>query len=484
MALTPKDLDKIAEEDAEQRAPKVVEYDKVRAYTDEELKNYTEEEHKKFKIKHDISMIGELEKGPWPSFISDIKREALHRSKLPKDKMMIPQECCEDLLGQLELSYHDKETHWKHGGIVGVFGYGGGVIGRYSDVPDKFPGVAHFHTLRINQPSSKFYGTEYLRGLCDVCEYRGSGITNMHGSTGDIVFLGSTTEQLEPIFYDLTHDMGQDLGGSGSNLRTPSCCIGRARCEYAMIDTQDMCHEMTMYYQDELHRPAFPYKFKFKFDGCPNGCVAAIARSDMAYIGRWKDDIRIDQKAVKAYVGGEFKPNAGDAAGRDWGPFDIKAEVTDRCPTACMSWDGNKLTIDNAECNRCMHCINVMPRALRVGTDTGCSISFGAKAPILEGAQLATLTIPFMYAERPYDNLKELIDKVWEWWPEEGKNRERLGELIQRFGLRVFLEKIGVRAIPQMVKEPRSNPYVFWKEEDVPGGWKRTIEDYRKKHAR
>ncbi len=482
--LTGEDIEKIAKEVAEEKGEKVLKYDKLRYYTEEELKNYTEEELKNYKCKHDISMIEELEKGPWTSFISDIKREALHRRKLPEDKMMIPKDVCEDLLGQVELSYHDKETHWKHGGIVGVFGYGGGVIGRYSDVPDKFPGVAHFHTLRINQPSSKFYSTDYMRTICDICEYRGSGITNMHGSTGDMVFLGSTTEQLEPIFYDLTHDLTQDLGGSGSNLRTPSCCIGKARCEYAMIDTQDMCYEMTMHYQDELHRPAFPYKFKFKFDGCPNGCVAAVARSDMAYIGTWKDDIRIDQKAVKAYVGGELKPNAGDAAGRDWGPFDIKTEVTDRCPTACMSWDGNKLTIDNAECNHCMHCINVMPRALRVGTDTGCSILFGAKAPILEGAQLATLTIPFMYAKRPYDNLKELVDKVWEWWPEEGKNRERLGELIQRFGLRVFLEKIGVRAIPQMVKEPRSNPYIFWKEEDVPGGWKRTIEDYRKKHAR
>lgn len=485
MTLTPEELEKIEKEvEAEKGVKTKTKYQDVRIYTDKELKNYADAELKDFKIKHDISMVEELEKGPWTSFVSDIKREALHRSKLPDDKTMIPKECCEDLLGQLEISYRHKETHWKHGGIVGVFGYGGGVIGRYSDVPDQFPGVAHFHTLRVNQPSSKFYSTDYLRALCDIWEYRGSGLTNMHGSTGDTVFLGTTTEQLEPIFYDLTHDLGVDLGGSGSNLRTPSCCIGKARCEYAMIDTQDMCYELTMHYQDELHRPAFPYKFKFKFDGCPNCCVASIARADMSYIGTWKDDIRIDQEAVKAYVGGEFKRNAGDMAGRDWGPFDIKAEVIDLCPTACMSWDGNKLTIDNKECTRCMHCINVMPRALRPGTDTGCSILFGAKAPILEGAQMSLLTIPFMRAERPYENIKALVDRVWEWWPEEGKNRERLGELIQRQGLPKFLEVIGVKPIPQMVKEPRSNPYIFWKEKDVPGGWKRSILDYRKRHAR
>ena len=80
--------------------------------------------------------LDELEKGRWPSFVSEIKRMA---DKNPKAK---------DLLNQLELSYKDKVTHWKHGGIVGVRGYGGGVIGRYSDVPEQFPGVTAFHTMQ------------------------------------------------------------------------------------------------------------------------------------------------------------------------------------------------------------------------------------------------------------------------------------------------------------------------------------------------
>lgn len=408
----------------------------------------------------------------------------MHRKKLADDRVLLPQDTVEDLLGQLQLSFDDGETHWKHGGIVGVFGYGGGVIGRYSDVPEKFPSIAHFHTLRVNQPASKFYKTDFLRTLCDLWEYRGSGIFNMHGSTGDIILLGTTTEQLEPVFYEMTHEMDQDLGGSGSNLRTPSCCIGKARCEFACIDTQDLCYELTMHYQDELHRPAFPYKFKFKFDGCPNGCVASIARADMSVIGTWRDEIRIDQEAVRAYMNGELLPNGGAYQGRDWGKFDLQKEVIDLCPSKCMGMEDGKLKINNAECVRCMHCINIMPRALRPGLDTGASILFGAKAPILEGAQMAVLTVPFIRLEPPYDNLKELIEKVWDWWMEEGKNRERLGELIQRFGLWKFLEVIGLPAFPQMVKMPRANPYIYWKEEDVPGGWERSIDDYRARHKR
>ena len=463
---------------------KTLKYDELRIYSDEELNNYTEDELKAYKCKHDIPDLDELEKGPWPSFVADAKREALHRKNLAKDRMMIDRDVVEDMLGQLQVSFDEGETHWKHGGIVGVFGYGGGVIGRYSDLPDKFPSIAHFHTMRVNQPASKFYTSDYLRCICDLWEYRGSGMLNMHGSTGDIICIGTFTEQLEPIFYELGHVLQQDLGGSGSNLRTPACCIGKARCEYACIDTQAMCYELTHYYQDELHRPAFPYKFKFKFDGCPNGCVASIARSDMSFIGTWKDNIRIDQEAVQAYMGGEIAPNAGAHAGRDWGKFDIDKEVINLCPTDCMWMEDGKLMIDDKECTRCMHCINTMPRALKVGVETGVSILFGAKAPILDGAQMSVLTIPFMECEAPYENIKEVVEKIWDWWPEEGKNRERLGELIQRQGIAKLLEVLEIPPMPQMVKEPRSNPYIFWKEEDVPGKWDRDIDDYRSRHAR
>ncbi len=436
--------------------------------------------------KHETPMLDQLESGPWPSFVSDLKQQAAKRAKNVEGiEFQVPQDAVDDLLGVLELSYKHGRTHWKHGGIVGVFGYGGGVIGRYCDQPKLFPGVAHFHTMRINQPAGKFYKTEYLREICKLWDFRGSGITNMHGSTGDIIFLGTTTPQLEEIFFELTHNMDQDLGGSGSNLRTPADCVGQARCEYACYDTQDICYDLTQEYQDELHRPAFPYKFKFKFDGCPNCCVASIARSDLSFIGTWKDDIKIDQSAVQAYIGGELPPNAGAHSGRDWGKFDIQKEVIDLCPTECMAMDGKTLKIDNRECTRCMHCINVMPRALRIGDERGVSILAGAKAPILDGAQMGTLIIPFIEAEAPYTKIKEeVIEPLWDWWMEEGKNRERMGELMKRQGLQRVIEVLGVEPDPRMVQEPRSNPYIFWKEDEVEGGWERDVNEFRKHHLR
>ena len=381
-------------------------------------------------------MLDELEKGEWPSFVKEIKMAA------SANKMST------DLLALLERSYREKIGHWKHGGIVGVMGYGGGVIGRYCDLPKDFPNVSHFHTMRINQPAGWFYTTEALRGVCDIWEKRGSGLTNMHGSTGDIILLGTTTDQLEPTFADLAK-IDFDIGGSGSDVRTPSCCCGMARCEWACYDTMAACYDITMTYQDELHRPAFPYKFKFKFSGCPNDCVASIARSDLSIIGTWRDSIQVDRDAVAEYA--------------DRG-MDIKADVVDNCPAKCMDWDGKVLHIDNQYCRRCMHCINVMPKALRPGKDRGATILLGSKAPIIEGAFLSSVMIPFYKMEPPYQELKDLVERIWDLWCEEGKNRERVGEFIQRVGLGNFLDAIELEPVAEMVAHPRENPYVFYEE--------------------
>jgi len=270
-----------------------------------------------------------LEDGPWPSFVKEMKRAAQKK------------ESAKDLLRQLECSYVDRIGHWKHGGIVGVKGYGGGVIGRYSDQPEAFPGVAEFHTLRVNQPAGWFYTTEKLRQLCDVWDKHGSGLTNFHGATGDVILLGTPTAELQPCFDDLA-EIGFDLGGSGSDMRTPSGCVGPGRCEYACIDTLDLLHNITLEFQDELHRPMFPYKSKIKISGCPNDCVAAVPRSDIAVIGTWRDQIRVDQAEVASYA------NQG---------MDIQNEVVSLCPTHCMHYDpaAKTLSIDDGECNRCMH---------------------------------------------------------------------------------------------------------------------------------
>ena len=385
--------------------------------------------------------LDDLEKGPWPSFVKEMKRSAA------KNAMGA------DLLGLVERSYVDKIGHWKHGGIVGVKGYGGGVIGRYTDLPEEFPNLKEFHTMRVAAPSGWFYTTKKLREICDIWEKHGSGLTNMHGATGDIIFLGTTTAELQPTFDDLSeHDM--DLGGSGSDLRSPSCCVGPGRCEYACYDTLDMCYNITNEFQDELHRPMWPYKSKIKMSGCANDCVAAAARADISVIGTWRDSITIDQAEVKKYV--------------DEG-MNVQAAVVDKCPTHCMAFDAEtcELTLNPRECSRCMHCVNKMGKAAKQGKDKGATILVGAKSTIVKSAFMSWVLVPFMKMEAPYTEFKDLANRIWDWWDENGKTRERLGETIYRVGMGEFLRGIDLPAVPQMVYRPRSNPYVFWPQDEV-----------------
>jgi sulfite reductase alpha subunit len=170
----------------------------------------------------------------------------------------------------------------------------------------------------------------------------------------------------------------------------------------------------------------------------------------MSIIGTWRDEIRIDQTAVAEYAK----------------TLDIQGDVVGRCPTHCMKWSGQKLTIDDTNCVKCMHCINVMPKALAPGEDKGAMILLGSKAPIINGALLSSVLVPFLKIEPPYEDLKELIAAIWDLWAEHGKNRERVGEFIQRIGLGNFLEQIGLEPAPEMIIQPRTNPYVFYELDD------------------
>ena len=116
-----------------------------------------EEEIKKFSssvkmTRHDTPMLDELENGPWPSFISGIKRL---RDNHPQERI---NKMTNDLLGQLEHSYETRKGYWK-GGTVSVYGYGGGIIPRFSEVGNAFPESKEFHTLRVQPPAGNFYST-------------------------------------------------------------------------------------------------------------------------------------------------------------------------------------------------------------------------------------------------------------------------------------------------------------------------------------
>jgi sulfite reductase alpha subunit len=397
-------------------------------------------------------MIDELENGPWPSFISGIKRL---RDTHPEKRI---NEMTNDLLGQLEHSYETRKGYWK-GGTVSVYGYGGGIIPRFSEVGNVFPASKEFHTLRVQPPAGNFYSTSMLRQLADSWEKHGSGLVTFHGQTGNIMFIGSTTENTQH-FFDEINDYGFDLGGAGPCVRTAMSCVGAGRCEMSNVNEHKAHRLLVNNFTDDVHRPALPYKFKFKVSGCPNDCMNSIERADMSVIGTWRDDIKVDQEEFKKYV--EMK-------GRKY----VIDNIVTRCPTNAISLnDDDSIQIDNQNCVKCMHCLNVVPKALQCGDDKGVTILIGGKRTLKIGDLMGTVIVPFMKLEKEEDweRLVEIAEETIDFWADNALEHERCGEMIERIGLVNFLEGVGIDVDPNMVANPRESSYVRtddWDDEAV-----------------
>ncbi|MCV6637181.1 dissimilatory-type sulfite reductase subunit alpha [Candidatus Albibeggiatoa sp. nov. NOAA] len=398
---------------------------------------------------HQTPNLDQLESGPWPSFVTGLKRLANDEDK-PYQDMMV------DLLGQLEHSYQTRKGYWK-GGTVGVIGYGGGVIPRFSEVAAKYPASKEFHTLRIQPPAGMHYDTEIMRKFCDIWEKYGSGLIAFHGQSGDIMFQGVTTENVQPAFDEL-NKIGFDLGGAGPAVRTGMSCVGAARCEQSCANEQKIHRTLVNNFLDDMHRPALPYKFKFKVSGCPNDCMNSIERADMSIIGTWRDDMKVNQEEVVKFVA-------------DKGRKYVIDNVVSRCPTNALSLnDDDTLDVDNRNCVRCMHCVNVMTKALSPGDDKGVTMLIGGKRTLKIGDLMGTVVIPFMKleTEEDYEQLTEVAENIIDFFAENALEHERTGEMIERIGLVNFLEGIGLEVDPNMVAEPRQCSYVRtdgWDEE-------------------
>ncbi|HLA02367.1 MAG TPA: dissimilatory-type sulfite reductase subunit alpha, partial [Aestuariivirga sp.] len=407
---------------------------------------------------HDTPNLDQLESGPWPSFITGIKRLA------ENNDMAV------DLLGQLETSYTTKKGYWK-GGTVGVFGYGGGVIPRFTELKDAngepiYKDAAEFHTLRIQPPAGMHYTTDVLRKMTDVWEKYGSGLIAFHGQSGDIMFQGISTANVQPAFDEL-NEMGFDLGGAGPAVRTSMSCVGAARCEQSCFDEAKAHRTVVNSFLDDMHRPSLPYKFKFKFSGCPNDCMNSIQRADMAVIGTWRDNIRTDESLAKKWFAKH-------------GMEELVNDVVARCPTKTFQLkliknvkqgehissvavnDTHAIEIDNKDCVRCMHCINVMTGALAPGADKGASILVGGKRTLKIGDLFGTVVVPFIKLETDED-MEKLVDlgqRIIDFFAENALEHERTGEMIERIGLVNFLEAMELDVDANMISAPRTNPYV------------------------
>ncbi len=207
-----------------------------------------------------------------------------------------------------------------------------------------FPKSKEFHTLRVQPPAGNHYTTAMLRQLADSWEKYGSGLVTFHGQTGNIMFIGTNTDNTQH-FFDEINEYGWDLGGAGPCVRTAMSCVGAARCEMSCTNEHKAAPTLVNNFIDDVHRPALPYKFKFKVSGCPNDCQNAIERADFA----------VHRHLARRHEG---RPGRGQepTSPRRAASTYIDNVIT-RCPTQALSLnDDDTLTVDNREL-RALHAL-------------------------------------------------------------------------------------------------------------------------------
>jgi sulfite reductase alpha subunit len=201
----------------------------------------------------------------------------------------------------------------------------------------------------------------------------------------------------------------------------------------------------------------------------------SVQRADMAVIGTWRDNIRTDETLAKKW----FAKHGMD---------ELVNDIVARCPTKTFQLkkiedvkqgssissvainDTHAIEIENRDCVRCMHCINVMTGALAPGEDKGATVLVGGKRTLKIGDLMGTVVVPFMKLDTDED-MEKLVDlgqRIIDFFAENALEHERTGEMIERIGLVNFLDALEIEVDPNMVSTPRTNPYVRtdgWDEE-------------------
>ncbi|MCW8906022.1 MAG: sulfite reductase, dissimilatory-type subunit alpha, partial [Sedimenticola sp.] len=107
------------------------------------------------------------------------------------------------------------------------------------------------------------------------------------------------------------------------------------------------------------------------------------------------------------------------------------------------------------------------------------SILVGGKRTLKIGDLMGTVIVPFhkLESDEDYEWLEELSTDILDFFAENALEHERTGEMIERIGLINFLEGLGLEIEPEMISQPRTNPYV--RTDD----WDEQAEKWRERKA-
>jgi len=199
--------------------------------------------------------------------------------------------------------------------------------------------------------------------------------------------------------------VGLEVGACGPRVRTITACQGEI-CSHGLIRPQELARLIDERF---FGRSGYPHKFKIGIAGCPNSCTKP-----------YENDFGI---------GGTIEKNF----------YPDKCTLCTLCVEACLvkalKINVDELEYDRQKCIGCGECVFICPTGAWEEKREGYVISVGGrmgKFPKL-GVCLGTVW--------EKETLFSFLEKVLEFYKEEGKKGERFGETLERLGLEYFKEK-------------------------------------------
>jgi sulfite reductase alpha subunit len=361
----------------------------------------------------DMAMLEKLEKGPWPSHVTELKK-----TKYP--------------IEYYAWGVAHKYSPWYSGSFRVKYVFSGILARRSRDGK-----VSETHR-RTYSPAGRFLSTSYLRKLVEVADNYGIGLMEFGGNTGSIV-INIQSEKADQAIDAIRSIIGSDVGGSGDTFREFYACPGPAICEYALYDTlqaMDYFRSHPQIYK-YLNTQMFPYKLKFKFSGCPLDCATANSRSDFSFVGTWVGAPDVDQAKLRYMVeSGKVNPK----------------ELVEGCPSCAITWDEEKkeVNIDGAKCLKAMNCIKKAFPAIKPGKERKIALLVGSHAQAHYGPRLSWGVALL----DDYDEALPFILKTIDTYVDNAPRRHRLADLILRKGFRIISD-IAQQTLPD---KPKATP--------------------------
>jgi len=256
-----------------------------------------------------------------------------------------------------------------------------------------------FFALRLRLPGGSI-PAELLSKIAQVAKKYGRGEVRLTARAG-IEIHWIKFRDIEAARKELA-EAGLALGPCGPRFRTVTACSGLPVCRRALADSQSFARQIDQNFSGQQ----LPHKFKVTVSACPNGCSRPL-ENEIGFCA-----------AVQPYMEKDACMGCG--------------LCVDICREKALVLQDGKPLLDGSRCVHCADCMQSCPTDAWKTERMGYAVYAGGKNG--RHAELGEKIADFVGEEQGM----MIIERCLDFYLQHGNKRERLGEMMRRFGMDEF----------------------------------------------